>query len=199
MPRQSTRNAKPRVDRFPCVFRDAFVRETIDPQVSVQWKAKYDGPVPFGDLRRIWKYEHCRNLNPGGSFLCRFPREDCALAFLAAVQHALSPAVTSNPVGYYRRLAKSMAIDRADRRPLEREVGPRNAPDAQRGDRSGPGRDRPIHGPEPVLLARDQGVSVEEPGVRRTNARPVPIGDVLGALNLGPRQELPKDGSASGK
>jgi hypothetical protein len=199
MPRKPTSNTKPHVDRYPCVFRDAFIRETIDPRVSMLWKQREPGPVPFGDFRRIWKYEHCRKLNPGGSVFCRFSREDCALAFFTAVQHALDPSVTVNPVGYYRRLALSMAIDRADRRPLEREVGPRDQGSPGTGHQPGPGGPDPVAGPGPVLLARDQDVSGEVPGVHGPRSRPVHIGDVLGSLNLGPHQGPRKDGSASGK
>jgi hypothetical protein len=199
MSRQPTGNKKPRIDRYPCVFRDAFIRETIDPQVSLLWKERWPPPVPFGDLRRIWKYEHCRFLSPGGSGLCRFPREDCGLAFFTAVQHALAPTVTTNPVGYYRRLARSMAIDRADRRPLEREIGPRDGGSTGRGHREGPRGVGPLDGPAPVLLARDQGVSGEEPGVHGPRTRPIRVGELLGSLDLGSHQGPPTNGGTRRK
>lgn len=199
MSRKPTGNTKPHVDRYPCVFRERIIREDIDPRVSMLWKSSYPGKVPFGDLRRIWKYEHCRKLNPGGSGFCRFTREDCALAFFTAVQHALDPGVIDNPVGYYRRLAVSMAIDRADRRPLEREIGPRDQGGAGAGDQPRPGGVDPVHGGAPVLLARDPDVSEEEASLRRSHARPVRIGELLGTLNLGARQEQPTDGSEGRK
>jgi hypothetical protein len=83
------------------------------------------------------------------------------MAFLSAVQQS---ADKRSPVGYFKKVAKTMALDRAENKPLARDAAPR------------PGRPTaPAPGP-------DAGRGMPSPF-----ARPSPVGDVLRSLDFGPR------------
>lgn len=129
--------------------------------------------APFGDLRSMWVREHCVRLAAADD-LCPYPQEQCALSFLAAVQTSLT--ARTNPRGYFRRVAKTMALDRLEQKPLSRDQAHR------------PGDARPV----------DHGDG-EGSGVYRPTTRPVPIGDLLRSLDLGPRQGPTPDGEAGSK
>jgi hypothetical protein len=146
------------------------MREQVDPRVQSAFES-VGRKAPFGDLRQQWRKLHCATLNPYSSERCPYAPEDCALAFLAAVERSIDK---KSPVGYFRAIAKSMAIDRADEKPLERDraQGPRDA---------GP------PGPDPT----------ERPGLRGADRGPESIGALLRALDLGPRQGPADDGKAS--
>lgn len=130
---------------------------------------------PFGDLRQQWRKMHCAVLNPYSSDTCPYSTEDCGLAFLAAVERSVDKA---SPVGYFRSVARSMALDRADNKPLERERDTTPRPSYE--------------GPVGLHPAEGQGL-------RGADRGPVRIGDLLGALDLGPRQRPADDGKASAK
>jgi len=160
--------AKARRARRSCIFRTEFCRKEVDPRVQEEWKARVGTPAPFGNLRSMWVREHCVRVAPADD-LCPYPPSECALSFLAAVQTSLT--ARTNPRGYFRRVAKTMALDRLDRKPLSRD---------QEARPSHPG-------------ASDQG-DREGSGLRRTDRRLIPIADVLGSLDPRSRQRPADDG-----
>lgn len=168
----SRSSRSPRRSNHPCVFSTAFVREQVDPRVKEAFAAS-GRKAPFGDLRRQWQREHCQTLNPYTSDTCPYPPEDCALAFLTAVEHAADKA---SPVGYFRKIARSMALDRSENKPLERDREYTSRPRDERAVEVHPGEGQGLRGPE---------------------SRPQSIGDLLRALDLGPRQGPADDGKES--
>jgi hypothetical protein len=165
--------AKARRARRSCIFRTEFCRKEVDPRVQEEWKSRTGVGAPFGDLRSMWVREHCVRVAPADN-LCPYPASDCAMSFLAAVQTSLT--ARTNPRGYFRRVAKTMALDRLDNKPLARDQaeGPRNA--------------------------GDLGLRyVEGSGVSGTKTRPVAVGDLLRSLDLGSRQGSADDGEAGAK
>lgn len=159
----------PKKTKHPCVFSTAFVREQVDPRVQEAFAAG-GRKAPFGDLRQQWRKQHCQTLNPYTSDTCPYPPEDCALAFLAAVEHAADKA---SPVGYFRKIARTMALDRADNKPLERDREP-----AQRPSPAAPPGVHPAEGQD--VRGADRGFQS--------------IGDLLRAFDAGPRQGPAHDG-----
>ena len=166
---------RPGQDKWPCVFRGIFIREVVDPKVKRAYDAEKK-KANFGDLRRTWREEHCKTLNPYGSDTCPYPEHDCALAFYKAATDA---AVADNPGGAFRRKARIMALDRAENKPLSRDAPTREA-------RSGDA------GPAPADLR-------EGSGVYRPPTRPVRIGSMFGTAHARPRQGQADDGKASPK
>lgn len=186
----------PRKTRYACVFQDPFVREQIDPRIQSEWKAMYGCGAPFGDLRRTWRKEHCATLNPYGSAGCAYESKDCALAFLAAVQSSIGPSI-SRPAGYFRKVAKSTALVRADNKPLARyrhEEGPgdgKHRPDGQ--------APRPVERVAgewdiPGLFALD---GHQRESVYRSRSRPQSIGSLLGTNHHGAREGRTPHGGES--
>jgi hypothetical protein len=194
----------PKTPRNICVFRGAFIREQVDPRVKTMWLAKTGKQPPFGDLRRIWRQRHCNEVNPYGSETCPYTEADCSLAFLQSVEVSLARS-TSNPVGYFRRVARSNGERRAETKPLLRDLRHTDNSDVVRrrmdevGDSHGASQD-------PIMDGNAQGPGdprsspsgpAEGPGdVPRPITRPVPIGDLLGALDLRPRPGPRDDGEA---
>lgn len=184
----------PKTPRNVCIFRGSFIREQVDPRVKVIWKEKTGKEPPFGDLRRIWRQRHCSEVNPYGSDMCPYTEADCSLAFLQAIETSLSRS-TSNPTGYFRRVARTGGERRAEDKPLTRNLGPATGhPDASGrtimgGDAQGPG-DPGNRQPGP---AEGQG------DVPRPITRPIAIGDLLGSLDLRPRTRPSDDGEAGTK
>jgi hypothetical protein len=160
-------SGKPRrVSTHPCMFSTPFLREQVDPRIKDMWP-----DAPFGNLRRLWRDRHCAELNPYESQWCPYRPEECATAFLLAVTNT----VIANPrsrTGYFRAVALSTALKRADDKPLRREERP--------GDAGG-----------------ISGRIAPRPEVRSRTARPNAIGDVLGALDLGPREGRTQNGPQS--
>jgi hypothetical protein len=173
--RKSTRD-------HPCVFTDAFVREQIDPRVQNAWKERWGKGAPFGRLRLLWREEHCATLNPYESASCPYAREECALAFLSGVTTSVALAHDEKrATGYFRKLVRSTATIRADEKPRRRHEAVTHP--ATRDE--GPGDVRDVEGGD------DEGR-----GLRRTQSRPVAIGDVLRGLDVGPRPRRTDDGEA---
>lgn len=189
-----------RLSRWPCIFRGRFIREQIDPRVKDLWERTTGKPAPFGRLRLAFQKGHCSAINPYGSDSCPYREEECALAFLSAVQNSLLPWV-EDPAAYFVKVARSAGVERADNKPLARE---RHREEGS----SHPGGLRPGRGPR-----RNGGVAQvgradpsprvvpevldEEDHLRRARTRPDAIGDLLGALNLGSRQGPANDGKES--
>lgn len=152
-------------ETHPCVFRERFVREEIDPRVKKSWELAYGTSAPFGRLRLLWREYHCAELNPYDSRDCPYRGRDCALSFLVAVERTCGgPAPPESAPGYFRKLAWAMAQRRAD------EKGPGVGSAGEAGEKEG----RRVPGP-------DSG--------------PVPIGDLLRSLDIRPREKPTEDGS----
>lgn len=184
----------PRVPRYvnhPCMFRGELIREA-DRKIAYEWAKKFTRGAPFSRLRLSWKEQHCRILNRYSSKECPYPERDCVISFLSAVETAIWDCdEVSHAVGYFRAIIKTMALNRLENKPLARER-PGLAGTPQLGSAAGPY--------EPVALAdgeRGDGTGgirgiPEEPNLRRSHARPLSIGEVLGTLNVGTRKtELP--------
>jgi len=167
-------------EQVPCVFRTSFVREEIDPRIKAAWP----GRAPWGDLRKTWKTEYCLRVNPTGyPEDCPFSEEDCALTFLQAV---LIVTEAERPGALFRRVAATRGMERADQRPLARDRVPQRRQSdlaSQRGAYSSSSVVQALHGPETVT-----------PTMSRRGARPISIGEVLGALDFGARQGSAQDG-----
>lgn len=182
-----------------CCFREPIVREVIDPHVHDEWRAAFGVKAPFGNLRRIWKQRHCETINPYGDEYCPYDKSDCATAFLQAVQVTCAQAKNS-PTGYFRSVAQTSALKRADEKPMARATF---TPDERpRQSRRRTGGQRPRHGRLPVGPQEPgpdesgaAAVPVEPSTLRRTVTRPVSVGQVLGSLDLGPRERPADDGT----
>lgn len=97
-----------------CVFHKGFTTESIDPEVDKLWKIVIGGRTPFGDLRNTFRRHHCRVLNPyGDSENCPYSEMECAYAFRDSVEITLR-ARPKKPVGYFLRVTRRMAAERAD-------------------------------------------------------------------------------------
>lgn len=156
-----------------CVFSTSFIRDGIDPRVAAVWQDEFGTKAPFGKLRLMWKEQHCIKVDPYNTG-CPYPVEDCSLAFLAAVQRTAG-AHPAHPTGYFRAVALSMGLDRADNKPLARDTLSRT--DVHKEGHPG----SPSSGPE------------AGPGVHRPDRGPIRIGELLGAVDLGPHQRPSKD------
>ena len=184
-----------------CCFREPIVREVIDPHVHDEWRRAFGVKAPFGNLRRIWKQRHCETLNPYGDEYCPYDKADCATAFLQAVQVTCAQAEKS-PTGYFRSVAQTSALKRADEKPMARATFTANERPGQskRGSRGAGPRHGRLPGGAAVAGADESGaaaVPVEPSSLRRTVTRPVAVGQVLGSLDLRPRERPADDGQAS--
>lgn len=155
----------------PCVFKDPFVREQIDPRIKVIWP-----DAPYGNLRRLWREMACAETNPYGSETCPYPPEDCALAFFQAVEKTVYAMPRKSRTGYFRSVARTAGMERAERKPLARE-------------QEGPGNVR----------GRGSGLQTRPDEVRSTRHRPVRIGELLGPFTARSHQGPPTNGSESEK
>ena len=189
-----------RPSRWPCIFRGHFIREQVDPRVKTLWERTTGKPAPFGRLRLAFQKEHCRSINPYGSDGCPYREEECAIAFLGTVQSSLLPWI-EDPAAYFVKVARSTGIERADNKPLAREMhreeGPGHDGDLRGGHPARRRRDlAPVRGRNPSQRVVPE-VLDEEDHLRRAHARPDAIGNLLGSLNLGPRQGPAHDGKES--
>lgn len=162
-----------------CVFSTDFIREEVDPRVQEAWREAYRTAAPFAKLRQMWKTQHCVQVDPYNTG-CPYATEDCAMAFLVAVERTTG-FHPERPTGYFRAVAHSMGLDRADNKPLSRDIVSRmdvrkEGQPADSGDGSEEGRvlHRPVN-------------------------RPVRIGELLGALDLRPHQGPTKDSQEGNK
>lgn len=175
--------------RYPCIVASDFVRSEIDPRIKTEWPT-----VKFGDLRKTWRRRHCATLNPYGSDGCPFSPEDCALAYLVCATQS-STRSSTNPMGYFWKAAHSMALDRADNKPLARDAEKAtersgNTRGAREGHADRHGR---LDGAQGDLRpGTDRGG--DEGGLHRERTGPSRIGTLLGTLDFGPREGLPNDG-----
>lgn len=174
---------------WPCIFKTPLATERLDPAIKTLWASRRSDRPKWGDLRTTFRKQHCRNVNPWGSATCPFRPTDCAMAFYRAIEQALA---ARNPYAYFISVCRSTGAARAD---LGVELRARMRTDVT--DETGV--DRATHpgvparptdrlravGDDPVVRGVDRDSTAR--GVRRVATGPVPLGDVLGGLDLGPR------------
>ncbi len=164
-----------------CVFSTEFMRKGIDPRVKTEWEGAFGEPAPFGKLRQMWKTQHCTKVDPYNTG-CPYPEADCSLAYLVAVQRTAG-AHPERPTGYFRAVALSMGLDRADNKPLERDTVRRT--DVRKEGHAG-------GVPGGSSSGRETG-GLPEDHLRGPSRRPQRIGELLGGLDLRPHQRPTKD------
>jgi hypothetical protein len=176
-----------------CVFTTEYIKTGIDPALKYTYE-QMGKKVPFGDFRRTWWREHCRQLD--GPELCPYESRDCALAFYKAASIVVK---ADRPGAMFRVVARRAAMERLERKPLARETQSRTA--LTRID------PRPVGGParqgnqprsDDRLPQTAQGHPVgpmDEDGarLRRINTRPIRIGALLGGAHPGSREVLTDD------
>jgi hypothetical protein len=182
-----------------CVFSTPFIHDQVDPRVDEAWREAYRVKAPFAKLRQMWKTQHCVQVDPYNTG-CPYSTEDCAMSFLVAVERTVG-FHPERPTGYFRAVAHSMGLDRADNKPLARDTLRRtdvrkegNTRGLEGRSETGRSSDRAGTGAPGVHEAGDQGVVDDASGLRRTDHQPVRIGELLGSLNLGPRSREERDG-----
>lgn len=121
--------------RWPCMFKHPMIREQINPRLAKQF-----AKVPYGAFQRVWRSEHCSQLDPYGTGACPYRREDCALAYYQTAVRVLTESTTS-PVGLFRAVARKYGAVRADTKPLAREILRTNGQSAGQGDAGAPSGD----------------------------------------------------------
>jgi hypothetical protein len=161
--------------------------------VQEEWKRTYGAAAPFGNLRAMWSNEACARVTPLGG-PCPYAEERCAMAFLSAVQ-TVTATRRRSPTGYFRSVARSMGIDMADNKPLSREANREAHLFAAEAAPGSGDTDRPGNGDAAGPQGDDPARPDASPDLRRTIARPIAIGALLGSLHLGARE----DGSAHGR
>lgn len=115
------------------------------------------------------------------------------MAFLVAVERTTG-FHPDRPTGYFRAVAHSMGLDRADNKPLSRDIVSRT--DVRKEGHPAGGRSSTQAGPQEGL--GDIGISDAE-SLRRANNRPVRVDALLGALNLRPHKGPTKDSQEGNK
>jgi hypothetical protein len=182
-----TTKRTPTSRHWECVFPQP-ASEMTDGAVDEMWKAAFKVKrVPFGDLRNQFRRQHCRTLNPYGSESCPYAKDVCALAFMDAVR-VTCDAKPKVPVGYFRKVAKTMAAIRADGKPLTRERGrmyvlvedgAANISESHADQRGSP----------------QPGLEEGEGDVPRPPTGPIAIGDLLRQIGVQPRPTVERTGS----
>ena len=170
--------------RWQCVFPQP-ASEMVDSAVDEMWKAAFHKRTPFGDLRNQFRRQHCRTLNPYGSETCPYAMEVCALAFMDAVR-VTCDAKPTVPVGYFRKVAKTMAAIRADGAPLARNRGRINVlVEHEAAEFSESHADQ--RGSSETGLEEEKGRASPPTG-------PISIGDVLRQIGVQPRPDVERTG-----
>jgi hypothetical protein len=159
----------PLARRWPCVIASPLLRKDANDLLARLWHEDREAPgyPPYSAFARLFRSEHCATLNPYGSESCPYLERDCVMAYLTACQRAIEPSVHA-PVPFFRWVAKSLALERADNKPLTRD-NPRTVVREQEvASRQGrPGRSRDV---------RDG----DEPGSSVRRAIPSSIGSLFG-------------------
>jgi hypothetical protein len=181
-----TAKRTPTARHWECAFPHP-ASEMTDKRVDEMWKDAFGKRTPFGDLRNQFRRQHCRTLNPYGSDNCPYDKDVCALAFLDAVM-VTTAARPKVPVGYFRKVAKTMAAIRADGKPLARERGrmyvlvedgAANISESHADQRESAGG----------------GLEEGEGDVPRPPTGPIAIGDLLRQIGVQPRPDVERTGS----
>lgn len=174
-----------RYPKHPCVFRTDLVRTKVDPQVHKLWSERFGSKPPFSNLRLLFREYHCSELNPYGSDTCPYSERECAIAFYKCVIQTCGTKLSTgakdirSASGYFRSVARSSALYRADNKPLSRDK------DAEAKTEKRPSDPR-----------NEDSRDVEGRRVRRPDSGFVSIAGVLRSLDFGPRQGPAEDGEA---
>ena len=171
-----------------CIFSTPFIHDQIDPRVDEAWRETYRVKAPFAKLRQMWKTQHCVQVDPYNTG-CPYSEEDCAMSFLVAVERTVG-FHPERPTGYFRAVAHSMGLDRADNKPLARDTL-RRTDVRKEGDARTASRDLSAG---PSSNGESGPAPVKTTDLRRTDHRPQRIGELLGSLNLGPHPREERDG-----
>lgn len=182
------RKRTPTSRHWECAFPQP-AAEMVDKPVDEMWKAAFKvGRTPFGDLRNQFRRQHCRTINPYGSQDCPYNIDVCALAFMDAVR-VTCDARPKVPVGYFRKVAKTMGAIRADSKPLARERRSRINVLVESGAAEFSEQHADQGGSPPEGLGQAGGE------VPRGNSGPVGIGELLRSLGVQPRPDVERTGS----
>lgn len=198
MPKGKAHKRPPPPARYPCIFMGPEVRSTDD-VIQDAWKARFGVGAPFGSLRKEWRREHCRTINPYGSDGCPFERADCIAAFREAVLESLLTKVI-DPRVYFIAVAKTRGMQRAENKPRE-------AHRSETSSAARPGQQRAVASGDPARRLRDLAAylgddpvsaveAVDTDHLRPRLARPTRIGALLGSPDGRPRQGRPDDRNA---
>lgn len=180
----------------PCIFRETFVRNEIDPRVKQIWETHPGGKAPFGRLRKAFQDQHCSKINPYVGGECPYRPEECGMAFLSAIQTSTVPWV-EDPAAFFVKLVASTGITRADEKPLAREYhreGSGNAGDGPADLRHGSADGLPVVRGAGRDSSWDEESDADAATLRRSHHRPESVGDLLGTLALGARPRPERDG-----
>lgn len=171
------------------MFKEAFLRDQVDSRINERWKRRWGQSAPFGNLRRIFRNMHCATINPYDSRYCPYSKRDCAIAFYLCAAKTVNEAHDPrSAAGYFRAVARTSALDRAENKPLARgrddAIPPKGSrdPDAARSGHSA--------GHGDVIEDGDQDIVA----MRRNLARPLHIGDLLRGIDPRSRQGQADDG-----
>jgi hypothetical protein len=175
------------------MFRGTYIKD-VDRKVAYEWAKCFLVGAPFSRLRLSWKEEHCKILNRYSSSECPYPERDCALSFLQCVMTTLSEADAKHAVGYFRAVARRLALERLENKPLARER-PGLTGTARSGPEAGPRVRSEVRSVPEIDPASSEALS----DLHRSRARPLSIGEVLGTLNFGTREGQPQDGEKGKK
>jgi len=175
------RKPTPLTERWPCIFRQKSTIDVVEPWISDEWLRITGRKAPFGDLRNQFRKQHCRTLNPYGSETCPFASEECVTAYRSSVAATLR-ARPRNPMGYFRTVARMEGARRADegvdRRIRRRYSTPEtNVPAAETSPAERPGH-----------TGNEAGSIQTGRGLHSPTSGPTGIGELLGTLDLRPRQ-----------
>jgi hypothetical protein len=171
--------------KYPCIFKTAFLKEQVLPRL---WREH--PKTPIGAFTRQFRSIHCSIVNPYGED-CPYSPEDCAIAFYVSAEQTMRQA-KSSPVGLFKMITKTKALDRVEKKPLARERYDRTD-----GQQEGPGglRIGPRPGPMDVLEVPDgsdraRRVAGQQPvGLRGDSHRPQSLGDMLRGDGEGSRTQ----------
>lgn len=181
-----------RVIRWPCMFRHPMIREDVNPRLY-----RMNPKVPFGAFQKIWRTEHCSQLDVYGTGACPYRPEDCATAYYQSAASALMSAEKSK-IGFFRLLARASGAERADNKPRAREILRTDGQEGSRHPGAAPGdldEGRGVRGgrmaPISSLLRKTDGRSLlassgGREGEAGTERRVPPDGDVRGSQRGGP-------------
>ena len=183
---------------WPCIFKTPLATERLDPAVKKLWERNRSDRPKWGDLRTMFRKQHCKRVNPWGSETCPFEETACAMAFYTALEQSLD---ARNPYGYFMSVCRSTGAMRAD---LGTELRARMRTDGADEGRVGTAekgslREGPV---DRLRTERDapvvRGVEGSDPtrGVRGVAAGPESVGDVLRGLGVGSRPR-PRDDSVA--
>lgn len=151
-----------------CVFRgNEMLREDINPRLQEAWKADgRKGYFPFSGAQKVWRTEHCPQINPYGSEDCPYGRDECSIAYFAAMTKTID-SHPDNFIAFARTVARNLGMIRSDNKPLARDrIRTSGHSTRRRSLRAGPREG----------LVDD----VEAPGRSRLHELPGPLGEMEG-------------------